>query len=371
MLEETARVLVVEDDTHLLAGIRDILEMYHYDVITAQNGQEGLEALQKSQRPDIIVSDIMMPYMDGFEFLQEVRKEQQWLTIPFIFLTAKGERNDILRGRKLGVDVYLTKPFDPDELLVAVKARLDRQRQLDEVRDGQVLDVKRNILTILNHEFRTPLTLVVAYSEMLKEYEREGMNEEELVSFLKGVSSGADRLRRLVENFILLVEIESGDAFGTFSWRKRTIADLTDVIYFAHNQIFTPALTDYSCKMSITPHPPILGDAEFLSVVVRELLSNSVKFSAPGTPIEIGTSTSDGYVHIWVRDEGRGIPESELENIWKGFYQIDRAFNEDQGAGSGLTIAKGLVEMHEGVIEVESTVDKGSTFTVKLPIAEE
>ncbi|MBE2272036.1 MAG: response regulator, partial [Anaerolinea sp.] len=163
-------ILVVEDDLNLLEGIQTVLELENYEVISVENGRQALEVLKSTPRtPDLIVSDIMMPYMNGIELLREVRKERAWLKIPFIFLTALSEKPDIHRGKMLGVDDYLTKPFDAEDLIIAVQSRLSRHRALNDLQVGAMRDLKRTILTILNHEFRTPLTFVVAYSDMLND----------------------------------------------------------------------------------------------------------------------------------------------------------------------------------------------------------
>ena len=161
-------ILVVEDDLHLMEGIRDILQINGYEVLTATNGVAGLDVLKAQPAPpDLIVSDIMMPRMDGYEFFNAVRSVESWVAIPFIFLTAKGEREDIKRGKRMGAEDYVVKPFDADDLLVAVSAKLNRKKQLDEVWQSEMSGIKHNILTILNHELRTPLTYVVAYADML------------------------------------------------------------------------------------------------------------------------------------------------------------------------------------------------------------
>src|SRR4029453_13978974 len=155
---EKAKVLVVEDDIHLLEGIRDILELDGYTVLTAENGTHGLDVLQgQSSPPDLIVSDIMMPKMDGIQFLKEVRKESRWLDIPFIFLTAKGEKSDYQKGMRLGVDDYVVKPYVPGDLLIKIESRLERLRTVRTAHSEVMAGLKRQILTILNHEFRTPL----------------------------------------------------------------------------------------------------------------------------------------------------------------------------------------------------------------------
>ncbi len=365
------RILVVEDDPHLLTGIRDILELEDYTVLTAANGRDGLTVLKSAPNnpPDVIVSDVMMPHLDGFQFLAEVRKENKWIHVPFIFLTAKGEKTDRYKGSMLGADQYLTKPFDADDLLVAVSARLIRHKAIARVAAEEIKDNKDKILTILNHEFRTPLTLVVAYAEMLKEYDPASTSPDEVMSFLQGVNSGADRLRRLIENFICLVEIDNGEAGKTVNWRKRPVSDMTFLTDDAIRQVTNPDTRPRTYVVNIQddlPTPEL--DVQYMTIVMRELLDNASKFSFEDGVITLDVSAQGDQLVISIHDTGRGIAEHELAKIWQPFYQIERELFEDQGSGSGLTIVKGIVEYHHGTCTVDSTLGEGSTFTIKMPL---
>jgi two-component system sensor histidine kinase/response regulator len=368
---QKAKVLVVEDDIHLLEGIRDILELDGYTVLTAENGTHGLEVLQtQSTPPDLIVSDIMMPKMDGIQFLKEVRKEMRWLDIPFIFLTAKGEKADYQKGMRLGVDDYVIKPYDPGDLLVKIESRLERLRLVRNAHKEVMKSLKRQILTILNHEFRTPLTFVVAYADMLNEPETQQLSPDEILTYLKGVSSGAERLRNLIENFILLVEIETDDIENTYNWRKRPVESLKEVFTAARERVKPMEITGpRDIQLQVEGEIPTFeGDPEYLTTALSHLLQNAIKFSAPEKPILVHAKVDDGKVRISVKDEGRGIPQMELADIWQSFYQIDRARNEDQGAGAGLAIVRGIAELHGGTVAVSSDVDKGSRFEIILPL---
>lgn len=372
-MSESTRVLVVEDDGHLLSAIRDILELEEYHVATATNGADAIKVLRKnpSSPPDVIVSDIMMPHMNGFDLLEAVRQEDQWVNVPFIFLTAKGEKTDIHRGRRLGADVYLTKPFDPDDLIVAVDACLKRQQNIKRVQQGEVSTVKKKILTILNHEFRTPLTLVVAYADMLKEFDASSMDESEIMSFLRGVNSGADRLRRLIENFIVLVEIDTGDAARTFEWRCREVNDIRLIVEDAFRQVELPDQRPRQWEFDIPEHlPGVMVDAQFMTVVIRELMDNAAKFSRNGDLVTVSVRAEGDHLLIDVIDQGRGIPENILPRIWDPFFQHNREEYEDQGSGSGLAIVAGLTELHHGTYSVDSVEGEGSTFTLKLPLTQ-
>ncbi len=365
-------ILVVEDDANLLMGIRDILELENYEILTANNGLDGLEALQKAATPpDIIVSDIMMPHMDGIEFLKKVRAVERFVSIPFIYLTAKGEKVDIRRGKELGVDDYVVKPFNAEELLVAVSSRLGRARAIQRAQQGQQDELKKTILTILNHEFRTPLTFVVAYSDMLSDFNEPKFEPEdaEILTFLNGVRSGADRLRRLIENFIMLVELQTGSAANTYAWRKQTIARLHPALNGAIDAALLIPEEEYRCELEIEPNiPAFVGDEAYLKMAVMHLVDNAFKFSSPQYPVKVQATTADGWLYITVADKGRGIPGSEINNIWNSFYQINRAHYEDQGAGSGLTIVQGVADLHGGRVDVESEPGVGSTFKLSIPL---
>lgn len=369
-----ATLLVVEDEPNLLLGIRDILELDGYTVLTAHDGHEALQLLEErgEQVPDLIVSDIMMPNMDGIAFLKEVRKKEKWLTIPFIFLTAKGGKADLQQGKMLGVDDYLVKPFDADDLLVAVRAKLHRHRALHEAQASAISAVKRNILTILNHEFRTPLTLVVAYADMLKEGNVEAMGENELLTFLREINSGADRLRRLIENFILLVELETGDAEKTFEWRKERIQDVEVLLQEVISRAKQNDTNDAQYQLQVAEElPDIVGDREYLHTLVNELVNNAVKFSPEDQPVRIEAEPNgSGELYIRVTDYGRGIPADQLDEIWDVFYQINREKYEDQGAGSGLAIVKRLADLHDARVHVESEEQAYTCFTVVFPSAD-
>jgi signal transduction histidine kinase len=365
-----SRILIVEDDTGLVEGIRTILELDQYKVLTAENGAQALEILNtESTLPDLIVSDIMMPVMDGIQFLKAVRHQAEWTHIPFIFLTAKKDRSDILNGKRLGVDDYLIKPFEAEELLITIEARLKRHRVLSAAHESNISNLKRSILTILNHEFRTPLTFVVAYADMISHHDTSRLTDSELLTFLKGVGTGAVRLRQLIENFILLVELETGDAQRTFNWRKSVVTDLPTLLEEARDRQQQIEPFQQTCAIRVAGNlPPFVADREYLMVALCQLLSNAVKFSPKEESIIIGAEYDGAYLLLRVRDYGRGIATAELESIWEMFYQIDRPIHEDKGTGSGLSIVRGIVEMHKGRVEVVSKAGEGSQFTIRLPL---
>jgi signal transduction histidine kinase len=166
----------------------------------------------------------------------------------------------------------------------------------------------------------------------------------------------------------LLVELETGEAEQTYDWRKAPITDAPALFEAARGQVNELTSGKNPYQVHIEPNlPAFIGDAEYLVIVLVQLLSNAAKFSGAGQPVTSGARRADDHVQFWVQDQGRGIPPDELAHIWEPFYQVDRAYFEDQGAGAGLAIVRSIVEMHGGHIEVASQVDVGSTFTISLP----
>ena len=367
-------ILVVEDDLHLMEGIRDILQINGYEVLTATNGVAGLEVLESQPiPPDLIVSDIMMPRMDGYDFFNAVRSVEKWVAIPFIFLTAKGEREDIKRGKRMGAEDYVVKPFDADDLLVVVSAKLNRKRQLDKALQSEVSGIKHNILTILNHELRTPLTYVVAYADMLHR-DADDLGADDMRSFLRGINTGASRLRRMVENFILLVELETGEARETFLWRRHLVNDFASLLWVVRDKYLEMAQErEVTLEVDLEDDlPAVMADNDYLTAALECLVDNAIKFSdKPGSVVTLRAYAENDNICLSVADHGRGIPEHELQHIFESFYQINREKYEDQGAGAGLAIVDGIVRLHGGSIAIESAFGQGSTFTINLPIADD
>lgn len=366
-----ARILLVEDDKALLDGMHDFLQISQYHVTVAENGAAALDVLQSEpEPPDLIVSDIMMPNMDGYQLLAAVRERQDWSSIPFIFMTAKGARQDIRSGMHLGADDYIVKPFEAEVLLDAIKARLKRQAALDKFNETRMSLLKRRILTTLNHEFRTPLSYVVAYSDMIMTGKEE-LDRQELYEFLMGIHTGGERLRQLVEDFLLLVELESGQARPTYELRKSTIHQPSEFIAsVVENYRARAEVEDLKLTFEGEPNlPPIQGDYTYLNTSLGHLIGNGIKFTRKkGTSVHVGVGHEEGYVTIAVQDDGVGISPEEHQRLFDLFYQSNREEMEQQGIGAGLTILKYVAELHNGRVTVDSELGKGACFTLYLPV---
>lgn len=367
------KILVVEDNEDMLNGIRDILEMSGYQVVTALDGQAAL-ALMEQDRPDLIISDIMMPQMDGYELFSAVRANPKWLRIPFVFLTAKDQRLDVRLGKQLGADDYLTKPFEPEDLIVIVEAKLERAASLQAATDAEMSQLKQNILKAFSHEFRTPLTYIRGYLDLILEDGLDQLSTEELEDFLHGMRRGSARLSRLVDDLIFLVTLETGQAVNKFYSEQMYFTGLRSLVEIVvHQKQPTAQQRNVALELEL---PDLLPGVEihldYIRDVLERLVDNAIKFSnsAQGHVL-VSATANETWVRIAVKDNGIGISAEELPNLFKRMHQIDRAHLEQSGLGVGLAIAKGIAEIHGGRIDVESEVGKGSTFTLVLPVAQE
>ncbi|MBU0704805.1 MAG: response regulator [Chloroflexi bacterium] len=367
---EGKRILVVEDHESLLSAIQDILEAEGYTVYTAIDGIQALERMEKSY-PDLVVADIMMPRMDGHELYAAIRARPEWVRIPFIFLTAKAERADILKGKELGAEDYLTKPFDPQELVVAVRARLARARDIWMATEVEFDQLKQQIITVLGHELRTPLTYVMGYTDLALD-DPASLSSEGLQNLLLGVKQGADRLSRLVEDFLLLTRLDSGQAVGEYHMLARVYSDWGVFVEGAVRKFDEQAAkSGVTLEVKSLPDlPPVRLCEPFFVDALGRLVDNGIKFSrGEGKLVTVSVQVVDEWVEIVVQDEGVGIPAAGMPHLFERFRQIGREEMEQQGRGLGLTIAQELIHLHDGQVIAESEFGKGSTFTIRLPVA--
>ncbi len=366
--EKMATILVVEDNIALLYGIKDLLEREGYYVLTARDGLEALEIMERTC-PDLIIADIMMPRMDGYAFYEAVRNRPEWVPIPFIFLTAKATREDIIKGKAMGAEDYITKPFDIRELLVAVRSRLERARTLREVTEAKVEKLKEQIITALSHELRTPLTYVVGYTELALE-DLKSAPPEVFQDYLLEIKRGADRLIRLVEDFLLLLQMDTGktkeqvERFSEVRW------DLAEIVRKVVDK-YRPMAESRGVRLEFHttyPIPPVRLLEPLFADALGRLLDNAIKFSLRDEKeVSVYLRKEGDCVKITVRDKGIGIPPEEIPNLFERFRQVGREKTEQQGLGLGLAIAKEIISLHGGKIEVESEVGSGSSFTICLP----
>ncbi len=200
-------ILAVDDQPMTLAAVADILQDAGYDVLTAPNGLKALQIMEE-QMPDLIVSDVVMPEMDGYQFYEAVRATSTWRMIPFIFLTAQREQDFIRRGYSLGADLYLIKPVDVEDLLLAVETRLKRITDIQIAAREEVGQANKKKIETLGHELFIPLSFV--YSNIIKmKNEGDTLNLRATIEILNNMQRGTERLATLIEELMSYVDSDS------------------------------------------------------------------------------------------------------------------------------------------------------------------
>jgi signal transduction histidine kinase len=311
----------------------------------------------------------MMPQMDGYDFYAAVRACPDWMAIPFIFLTARAEKSDVLLGKDLGAEDYITKPFNLQELITAIRARLRRARAIREVTEAEFDHLKQQIINALGHELRTPLTAVLGYTDLALE-DAASLTPEALQEYLTAIKAGADRLVRLAENFMMLVRLDSGQAAKEFELLAQVRRDLGAIVERTVRQYEPRAATrGVTLRSKVSSGlPPVRLCEPFFVDALERLIDNGVKFSLGANKcVTVSAGLAGEWIEIAVSDEGIGIPLEEIPHLFERFRQIGREKTEQQGTGLGLAIACELIRLHGGEIVVKSQPNVGSTFTIRLP----
>lgn len=362
----TKKILVIEDEPDVRENIQEILELDNFATITAENGLLGVQ-LAKEYHPDLIVCDVMMPELDGYQVLEALRQNTITATIPLIFLTAKVERSDFRLGMELGADDYLTKPFTRIELIKAITTRFEKQASAEQKTQNQLNQLRHNITSSLPHELLTPLNGIIGLSEILID-DYLSMPETEVKEYLHDIHLSGKRLYRLIQNFLLFANLElivtnperlqvwRNKAEGTSA--KKVIASVAyDIVKKANRENdLQLELQDATIKVA----------EEDLKKVVQEIVDNACKFSQIGHPIEITSNTDGNFLTLCIINQGRGMTAAQISQIG-AYMQFERKLYEQQGSGLGLIIAKRITELYGGEFSINSIPNQHTIVRMTFP----
>ena len=363
MKEGQIKILVADDDQDVLAGIIDVLETEGFIVHSATNGTEAIAKVREFQ-PDLIICDVIMPIMSGYELLEQLKQDISLATIPFIFLTAHAEKDSLRLGMDLGADDYLTKPIDRQELLRAITARLQKHDFLKQGTTAKLNALRRSITMSLPHELRTPLNGILGMADILIE-EADLLQPSEIKEIAQDIRKCGDRLNRLIQNFLLYAELEAGVTQTPQTTILTPIKELTTKIAqkcaMQHDRLEDLVL-DMTDALLPIPSPRWIK-------IMEELIDNSFRYSLKGQTVQIISKWHHDQLVIEIKDCGRGMTSEQIANLG-AYMQFDRRIYEQQGTGLGLTIAKRLVEFYGGIMSIESTPVTGTTIYLTFPVSE-
>lgn len=361
-------VLVIEDTPSVLSTIMDILKTAHYDVYGANNGFDGLR-LAHELLPDVVICDIMMPQLDGYGVLRELRGDRRTATIPVILLTALNERDDIRQGMELGADDYIPKPFNPLELLRAVRAQLGKQAAIADKYESSMRTLRKNIAYVLPHELRTPLVGIEGYARLLMmDYDQIG--PEKLLEYATWMVKSSERLQRLVENCLVYAQIEliAADPEQLEGLRNHRISNPADIIAAEARKIAQEAEREGDLRLELV-NATLQISEEDLKKITGEIVSNAFKFSDEGSSVLVTTWVNDGAYSLRITDCGRGMSADQIASIG-AYMQFERVLYEQQGLGLGFIIARRLVELHGGQMDIKSIPYTMTEVSIHFPVSD-
>lgn len=360
-MQDTKTILVIEDEPELLEALSEMLAFEGYQVIRARDGIEGIEQARK-HIPDLILCDILMPGMDGFEVLQNLKKDLTTALIPFIFLTALSEQNKVRSGMSMGADDYIVKPFLRRELLDAIQSRFNKSALFEEHARQNMEKLRRNIISFLPHELITPLNGIISFGEIIREHSGS-LTAAEISEMGSYIAQSGNRFYDLVQKYLLYIRITVNKDTG---YTQRLIDDTRGEIENICRRIAENYERSGDLEMNLTPASLFLSTEEF-TIIVKELTDNAFKFSVPGSKVTVETSVTNDVCILRVTDTGRGITRKMISEIG-AFMQFDRDQHEQQGIGLGLFLVRQIAELNQGSLLLESEPGVGTTVTCSIPV---
>lgn len=368
MLQKKSTVLIIDDDSANIDMLLAYLERCDFAVITARNGKTGIQEAQR-MLPDLILLDVMMPGINGFETCRRLKANPATKNIPVIFMTALSGRKTKLKGFEAGGVDYIAKPFYYEEVIARVNAHLslrNLQHQLQQQNHQlQILNENKDrFLSIIANDLKKPFSSIFVAAEQTKQQlnQHAYADAKQTVEHLQ---TAIENYNELLSNLLLWAKMQQ----NLIDFAPQPV-DLTQIIA-KHVALLTPYALEKQIAVHnhLPPRLPIQADPNMLDTIVRNVLSNAIKFTKPGGSVEITATSDDHFITFSVADTGIGIPSEKLPALFEietPYRQLGTA--EEKGTGLGLILSKEFIEKHGGIIMAESDVGVGSTFHICLPI---
>jgi len=373
-----AAVLVVDDDQRNVRLIESILKGSGYRVLKAYNGEEALQVVE-TEHPDLLVLDVMMPRVSGFELCQQLKGRYETRLLPVIMVTALNALEDKVQALEYGADDFLTKPINKLELLAKVRSVLrvkalqdevERRKSEIEAANHQLVCMqgfKESMMQMVVHDLKNPLASIMGNIQLIQMQSLETMTPTRLAELLQRTQESARQLMRMILNILQIGKLEE----------QKMPLRLEPVVLHALVQENADEMMGLSARDGIrlenrvgTDLPAPCADRELVSRVIANLLSNAFKHTPSGGRVVVDARTEGDQITLTISDTGEGIPEELQPRIfekWVGDSESSKRLLNDSGLG--LTFCRLAVECHGGRIWLKSKAREGTTVFVSLPIA--
>jgi len=355
-------ILVIEDDKTVREGIIDLLKEEKYSVAGAENGAAGL-AYANEIIPDLIISDILMPGLDGYGVLAKLQENPQTASIPVIFLSALSGNTDMRPNKSMCADDFLTKPYKAQDLLNAVNTKLNKIAQYNKT----IEEITDTLVYSQENVKRTPLAAVLDYSRLVAD-PPPAYNFEKMKKLAENIQTSGDDLLDLIQKFITHNEIHAAyvNKSKLNEIRNTVVEDIEENI-----KHYSKSVADKNRRGSdIIFHlsnASIKISEGYLKRIVDEVVGNAMKFSSPGTSVKVSSVVENGFYKLTVADKGVGMPSDQIKN-YELPKQFERVKNFQIDPGLGLSMVKKLVHLHDGQIIIKSETGKGTEVSILLPV---
>lgn len=390
------RILIVDDEPINIKVLKNFLEYEKYTVITATNGKEAIDIASNDKELDLVILDMMLPDMLGYEICSLLREEYSLLDLPILIMTADNRTESLVVSFECGANDYLKKPFERSELLVRVKTLIalkqsvkealklqkevvsttkqvevlsenfeENKRKLSEILEYDKL--KTEFFANISHELRTPLNVIWSTVQLLQSINlNNSLDGYSVNKYLKIMNQNALRLLRLINNLIDTTKIDGG--YLSLNLSNNNIVYIIEEI--------TLSAADYIKSQGIelifdteVEEKYMAFDIDKIERIVLNILSNAIKFTEKNGTIFVNLYDLGNKIQLSIKDTGIGIPEDKLDKIFERFAQVDRSLSRrSEGSGIGLALVKSLVEMQGGTIYAKSKLGEGSEFIIELPV---
>jgi two-component system, sensor histidine kinase and response regulator len=373
--DTTGKILIVDDNPINIDVLCKTLESDNYKISVVLNGENTLKVASKFL-PDLILLDIMMPGIDGFEVCRLLKKDKITRDIPIIFITAKTEVEDIVKAFEMGAVDYITKPINQQEVmarvkthltltnLISTKGKLIAELESNNKKLVEVNELKDKFLGMAAHDLRNPLSAIRGFSELMLE-EMPISNNEEAEELLTLIRESSQHMMEMVEDLLDYSVIETGNL--ELQLRKHSIKE------FVESRIkvsqYLAERKNIQIQEVIEEVPDTIFDKRRMSQVLDNLLSNAIKYSHSGTSVTVKVEAAGQNIEFMVKDEGQGIPPEEQSRLFQSFPKLSsKPTGGEKSVGLGLTIVKKIIDAHGGSLKVESEPGVGSIFLFSLPL---
>ena len=362
------KILVVDDVVSNVLLLKILLTNEKFQVLTANNGNSCIETA-KREHPDLILLDVMMPDISGFDTAVILKKEKETADIPIIFLTALNSPADLVHGFQVGANDFLTKPFNKEELVMRVMNQISLVaakriivQQNDELR--RTINNRDKMYSVIAHDLRSPMASIRMVLNLVVQTVSPEAIGPEMYYLIDKANKETEETHDLLDNLLKWTKSQTGRL--KVAYQDFEVMDVVTGVYGIFTMIAETKNIALNMEENVTGLK-VRADKDMLNTVVRNFLSNAIKFTPEGSAIEIIVDKKDDFAKISIRDHGVGIAPDRIEGLFhKG--ETTYGTNNEEGSGLGLQLCKDFAVKNGGDVMVESVLGEGSTFSVLVPI---